>query len=157
INVLCLDNDSDNIVGKPFPTDGMITNNLELDYRYKMSGDKWGCIRLDLVKDNPFPSIKGKYYPENFLWYGLSKKYNIICFNKPLYRYYTTFTGISQTELNKTSLIPSRIRLKYKTWIISNFGYYILVHSPIDFLRISASIVKHSVLWLFRRLKGYKL
>lgn len=146
INVLCLDNDTEKVVGKPFPNDGMITNNIELDFKYKIKGDKWGCIRLDLIKNKPFPSIKGKYYPENYLWYDLAKKYKVICFNKALYRYYTTHTGITQTELTRISSAPSRIRLKYNIWVISNFGLYILVHSPKDYLLTLASIIKHSVL-----------
>jgi glycosyltransferase involved in cell wall biosynthesis len=142
INVLCFDNDNDKIVGKIFPYDGIKTNNLELDYKYKIKGDKWGCIRLDLLRDKQFPTIKGKYYPEAYLWYELSKNY------KALYRYYTTYSGITQTELNRSSSTPSKIRLKYNLWLLRNFGLYILGHSPKDFFLTSASIVKHSILSL---------
>ena len=97
INVLCLDNDSDKIVGTSFPADGLITNNIELEFGYKIKGEKWGCIRTDILKGRPFPIIKGSHFPESYLWYQFSRKYKVICFNKPLRRYYTTDTGIMQT------------------------------------------------------------
>ena len=99
INVLCLDNDTDKIVGTPFPEDGMRTNNIELEFGYRLSGEHWGCVRTDLLKARPFPIIKGSHFPESYLWYYFSKRYKVICFNKPLRRYYTTETGIMQTRV----------------------------------------------------------
>ena len=77
INVLCLDNDSQNIVGSPFPSD-----------------EKWGCIRTDLLKTRRFPIIKNTHYPEDYLWLHFAKRYQLICFNTALRRYYTTETKI---------------------------------------------------------------
>ncbi len=131
INVLCLDNDSDDIVGDPFPEDGMLSTNIELEIRYRLKGEKWGCVRTVLLKERPFPIIKGSHFPESWLWYHFSKKYKAICFNKPLRRYYTTATGIMQHELKKAhNPVQDRVNLKYYTWFLSNYGFYILRHSP---------------------------
>lgn len=131
INVLCLNNDSDDIVGDPFPVDGMLSTNIELELRYRLSGEKWGCIRTDLLKTRPFPIIKGSHFPESWLWYHFSKKYKAVCFNKPLRRYYTTATGIMQHELLKaTNPVQDRVNLKFYTWLFSNYGLYIIRHSP---------------------------
>ena len=43
INVLCYDNDSFNIVGDPFPKDGLITNNVELYLRRPLR--EYFCIK----------------------------------------------------------------------------------------------------------------
>ncbi len=138
INVLCLDNDSNDIVGDPFPVDGMLSTNIELEIRYLLRGEKWGCVRTDLLKKRPFPIIKGSHFPESWLWYHFSKRYKAICFNKPLRRYYTTATGIMQHELKKTSNpVQDRVNLKYYTWLMSNYGFYLLRHSP---RRLSQSV-----------------
>lgn len=131
INVLCLDNNSDKIVGTPFPEDGIITNNVELEYKYKIKGEKWGCIRTDILKSRPFPIIKGSHYPEGYLWYHFSRKYKVICFNKPLRRYYITDTGITQSALkNKSSRAQHKVNLKFYLWLNMKFGGYILLHYP---------------------------
>lgn len=135
INVLCLDNDSDKIVGTSFPADGLITNNVELEFGYKIKGEKWGCIRTDILKSRPFPIIKGSHFPESYLWYQFSRKYKVICFNKPLRRYYTTDTGIMQiAKRNKSSKAQHKVNLKYYLWLNTNFGGYILRHSPKSFI-----------------------
>ncbi len=135
INVLCLDNDSDKIVGTSFPADGLITNNVELEFGYKIKGEKWGCIRTDILKSRPFPIIKGSHFPESYLWYQFSRKYKVICFNKPLRRYYTTDTGIMQTtKRNKSSKAQHKVNLKYYLWLNTHFGGYILRHSPKSFI-----------------------
>ncbi len=131
INVLCLDNDSDDIVGDPFPEDGMLSTNIELELRYRLRGEKWGCVRTDLLKTRPFPIIKGSHFPESWLWYHFSKKYKAVCHNKPLRRYYTTATGIMQHELKKArNPVQDRVNIKYYLWLISRFGFYIFRHSP---------------------------
>ncbi|MDZ7634115.1 MAG: glycosyltransferase family A protein [Bacteroidales bacterium] len=53
INVLCLDNDSETVVGDSYPVDGMRTNNVQLEFGIN-SGEKWGCVRTDLLKSRPF-------------------------------------------------------------------------------------------------------
>lgn len=142
INVQCFDNDSNNFVGSLYPKDGMKSNNLELEYKYKVTGEKWGCIRVDLLKSRPFPIMKG-YFPENYLWLDIAKKYQVICFNKALRRYYTTDTGIIQSSKKKgDSLAQSKIMVKYNFWIISNFGLYIMIYAPIKFLKISYYMCK---------------
>ncbi|HBE39701.1 MAG TPA: hypothetical protein DDW27_00550 [Bacteroidales bacterium] len=144
INVLCLDNDSEAVVGDYYPFDGMRTTNVELELGYKLKGEKWGCVRTDLLKARPFPIIKGSHFPESWLWYHFSKNYKAICFNKPLRRYYTTATGIMQLELKKShNPVQDRINIKYYTWLISNFGFYILRHSPRVFSQ-SAKIMLRS-------------
>lgn len=151
INVLCLDNDNEDVVGDIFPVDGMRTTNVELEFDYKLHGEKWGCVRTDLLKSRPFPIIKGSHFPESYLWYHFSKKYKVICFNKPLRRYYTTDTGIMQHELkNVHNPAQVKINIKYYVWLLLNFGLYILLHSPAVFIQ-SVKILLKSVMKKLRR------
>lgn len=130
INVLCFDNDSDNIVGPPYPMDGMKSNNLELEYKLKVTGEKWGCIRLDLLKLRPFPIVKGSYFPESYLWLHIAKHHQAIYFNEPLRRYYTTLTGITQKPISESSIEEAKVKVRSYSWFLINFGFYILVNSP---------------------------
>jgi len=131
INVLCLDNDTANVVGPLFPTDGMITNNLELAFKYKLTGEKWGCIRTDVLLTRPLPIVKGSHYPESYVWYYLGKRYQVLCFNKPLRRYYTTDTGLIQSDLKERyNPAQNKVKMRYYFWLVTNFGPYMLKHSP---------------------------
>jgi glycosyltransferase involved in cell wall biosynthesis len=146
INVLCLDNDSANVVGNLFPVDGMRTNNLELAFKYKLKGEKWGCIRTDVLQARPFPIVKGSHFPEGYLWFHLSKNYKVLCFNKPLRRYYTTETGLIQSDL-KESYDPAqnKVKMRYYFWLIINFGFYMLRHSPESFLKSIKILIKSTL------------
>lgn len=143
INVLCLDNDTTNVVGPLFPVDGMKTNNLELAFKYKLTGEKWGCIRTDVLQTRYFPIVKGSHYPESYLWYHLGKRYKVLCFNKPLRRYYTTDTGIIQSDLKKTyDPAQNKVKMRYYFWLITNFGLYMLKHSPESLLNSIKILIK---------------
>ena len=134
INVLCLDNDSDNIVGDTYIEDGYVTNNFELKYKFNLNGEKWGCIKLALLKQYPFPEVKHSNYPEDYVWFTLSKKYRVICYNKPLRRYYTTNNGITsiQRVRNKSE---RKVYIRYYSWLLFHFGIRILIYSPKRFFK----------------------
>lgn len=51
------------IVGRPFPREGMITNAIDLRRHLKVRGDKLYIYKLKLIKKFPFPEFPG----ENFL------------------------------------------------------------------------------------------
>lgn len=154
VNVLCLDNDSDNVVGSTYPADGMEASNLELMYKYKMLGEKWGCIRVDLLKERPFPAVQGACAPLSFLWLSLSKAHKILCFNRALRRYYTTPSGITQTaHKNRYSLAKSKLILDYNYWFMKHFGLYVLRNSPKDFIQTIASTVMRSLILLAYKVK----
>lgn len=150
INVLCYDNETDNIVGDPFPIDGMKSSNLELEYKYKIKGEKWGCVRLDLLKTRPFPIVKSSYYPEGYLWLSIAKKYKAICINKALRRYFTTYTGISHTPLSERSVNQAKVLIKSSIWFLFNFGPYVLRYSPKVIYNTLAGIVLN-VMVIIRR------
>ena len=131
LNVLCYDNDSNVIVGDKFPVDEMRSNNLDLSYKYKLKGEKWGCIRVDLLQQRPFPAIASSHYPEGYLWFSLAKHYQVICFNEPLRRYYTTQTGIMQSAIQKKRTVKgAKVMLQYRIWFLRNFSGYLLRTAP---------------------------
>ena len=134
INVLCLDNDSNNIVGDKYLEDGYVTNNFELKYKLDLKGEKWGCIKLDLLKQYPFPEVKHSNYPEDYVWFTLSKAYKVICYNKPLRKYYTTNNGISSLQRVR-SKSERKVYIKYYSWLLFHFGYKILIYSPKRFFK----------------------
>lgn len=144
INVLCMDNDTNHIKGDQFPSDGYVSNNLELYYKLKIKGEKWGCVRVDLLKSRKFPIVKGSFYPESYLWLYFSKKFKVLCFNKPLRKYYTSPFGLTSMSSKKNiNLNQLKINLHYDFWLLINFGFYIARFSFVELLRIFYQILNN--------------
>ncbi len=53
VTVQCRDHRS-RLVGDPYPRDPMDVTPLEMVYRYKVRGEKWGFQRTDLLGMYPF-------------------------------------------------------------------------------------------------------
>ena len=75
VSVLCMDQNG-NLVGDLFPEDVMDSDSLELRYRYKVKGEKWGFQRTDILRRYPFPeNLKQTYVPEDIVWNKIARKY----------------------------------------------------------------------------------
>jgi glycosyltransferase involved in cell wall biosynthesis len=119
INVLCKNAETGEITGDVYPNDGMVSNNLELAFKYRIRGEKWGCIQLALLKERPFPEVNGSFFTENYLWFQLAKAYQVVCYNEPLRTYFTS-------EQNRVSNLTSRdvrnahAKYEYFQWQFKN-------------------------------------
>jgi hypothetical protein len=84
VTALCQDQYG-NIVGEKFPKDILDSDSLELRYRYKIKGDKWGFQRTDVMRMFPFPEFQGeKFVPENVVWGAIARHYKTRFVNVPL-------------------------------------------------------------------------
>ena len=100
INVLCKSNEGV-IVGDKYPYDGFISNNLDLYYKYRINGEKWGCIRTDLLRQYRLPEIIGRgSYIMNYIWFSIAKSHAVLCYNKALRVYDRDVQGIANTQIN---------------------------------------------------------
>lgn len=65
---LCED-EQGNLIGDGFPgTWGLDSDSLEIFYRYKVYGEKWGFTRTDLLTAHPFPEHLPGHVPEGVVW-----------------------------------------------------------------------------------------
>ncbi len=88
ITVLCKDEDGE-IVGEEFPFDEGISTYKDILYKHKVGGEKWGCIRVDVLKKYPFPTnFNVKYFPDAYVWDQIGFNYRMIFVNEPLRTYF---------------------------------------------------------------------
>lgn len=164
INVLCYDSQTGKIVGNKFPKDGMITNNLELKYKYKVIGEKWGCLRTDLLKKYKYPEIQGRgNYIQNYTWYSIANRYNNICYNEPIRIYYTDGKSITNLHKHKSfeKLLDSApVWFDYLIWHINNNKKWMLRYDKIEYIQSIVNIVRnglaleHSFFFMLQRVMG---
>ena len=88
VTALCK-NPSGRIVGDRFPDEYVDSTPSEIRYRYKVSGEKWGFQRTDVLRQFPFP-VPGsvKYVPEGVVWKAIGRRYLTRYVNEPLRIYY---------------------------------------------------------------------
>jgi len=158
VNALAINPQTGKIVGMPFPSSPMVSNNLELEYIYKTRGEKWGVIRTDALREFPFPrdpELQKSYLSESCVWFQLARKYKVLCVNEPL-RFFYRDSPISVTTLQDAGGVTNRLmshlpaRYYFKNWNLNaNLDY--LAHAPKDLVKTSLDVwisglgYKHSI------------
>ncbi len=77
---LCADRNG-NIIGDRYPIEAEHSTLRERQYVHKVRGEKWGCMRMDICREYPFPDIDG-FVPEGLVWLDIAKKYKDYCINE---------------------------------------------------------------------------
>jgi glycosyltransferase involved in cell wall biosynthesis len=85
---LCQDQNG-RLVGSRFPSDPLDCSAAELEYRHKVRGEKWGCLRLDVLRQFPYPDdVPGNFIPESYIWCQVSRRYQTRHINEELRIYW---------------------------------------------------------------------
>ena len=79
-----------NLIGTEFPRSPLDSDSLELRYRYKVRGDKWGFQRTDVLRRFPPPETATYvgYVPESIVWTAIAREYRTRYVNERLRIYY---------------------------------------------------------------------
>ena len=120
------------LVGTKFPNDITDSDSLEIRYKFKVKGEKWGFHRTDVLKKFPFPGtdLKG-YVPESVVWNAISREYKTRYINKVLRIYYCNESDRSDqvTDKNKSIEQTGGLVLRYQLVLNTNligFGMHLL-------------------------------
>lgn len=85
------------IVGTRFPEDVFDSNSLEICYRYRVTGEKWGFQRTDVLRDFPFPEEVRGHLPEGVIWSAIAARYKTRFINEVLRIYHDERDSITRT------------------------------------------------------------
>ncbi len=82
---LCVD-EQGRLIGDRFPSDILDSDPIELRFRYKVHGEKWGFQRVDVMRQFELPIIEGYsgYIPETLLWDAIGRRYRTRYVNEVL-------------------------------------------------------------------------
>ena len=77
------------IIGGEFPEDIFISTGLEMNFKYKLKGERAGCMRTDILKQYPLPEPNDvNFIFESTMWYKIDRDFKTICVNDS-FKYYT--------------------------------------------------------------------
>lgn len=77
------------LVGDLFPHDPTDVSGLDLIYRWKVDGEKWGFTRTDILREYPYPEdVRNTYIPEGIVWRRIARRFKTRFVNDVLRIYY---------------------------------------------------------------------
>ncbi|RYD97536.1 MAG: glycosyltransferase family 2 protein [Sphingobacteriales bacterium] len=75
-----------NLIGSGTGVDEEIMNVFDFRYKRKIAGDMCEVFKTSVLKEFPFPEIKGeRFCPEALVWNRIGTKYPLLWFNAPIY------------------------------------------------------------------------
>ena len=141
VTALCIDQQG-RAVGNRFPHDITDSDSLEIRYKFKVHGEKWGFHRTDVLRDYPFPEIaKQQYVPEGLVWTKIARRYKTRFVNEPLRIYYieeaATLTTVYGRTPGKNAVAGQLQHLAALNDHIDFFRY-----APVEFCRSAIHYVR---------------
>ncbi len=102
--VSCRTCNTDNkINGCSLPSEYVDCSDLDFRFKNKITGELWGMTRLEIIKNHPYPTVKGlHFYPENIYWNNIGRKYITRFIDLPL-RIYINDQANALTDKNNSS------------------------------------------------------
>jgi glycosyltransferase involved in cell wall biosynthesis len=127
VTVLCKDQNG-RLIGKKFPQDIIDSDSLEIFYKYKLKGEKWGFHRTEVLKEFPFPIINSvNFVPESIIWNAIARKFQTRFVNEPLRIYFKKENRGSEqlSRPNKPSAQAAAYLLSHSTVLNGEIDYFL--------------------------------
>jgi glycosyltransferase involved in cell wall biosynthesis len=143
VTALCM-NERGGLIGDKFPLDVLDSDSMEIRYRYKVKGDKWGFHRTEVLQNFPFPDSYRGLVPEGVVWSAIASKYKTRFINEMLHVYWSDENADSD-QLTKESN-PFKYAAGLALWhqSILNHDIVWLRFAPEQFLRSAVHYVRFS-------------
>ncbi len=133
VTALCVDEDG-LLVGDEFPSDVTDSDSLEMTYRFKVQGEKWGFHRTEVLKKFPFPNLEGEtVYPEGIVWNAIAREFRTRYVNEPLRIYFMRDKDYGRRRWWGSMKRARGIMLRHET--ILNYDIDWFKYAPGKFLR----------------------
>jgi glycosyltransferase involved in cell wall biosynthesis len=137
------------IVGEKFPEDMVDCSNLDMLYKYKVEGEKYGFNRTDVLKKYPFPEHLEGYVSERVVWDTIGLEYKTRFINKVVRIYYQD--GDNQITRLKKFSPGQRYTAAYSTSVELDCAM------PKWFLYSPIKLILRSARWTFFVLHAKKI
>jgi glycosyltransferase involved in cell wall biosynthesis len=95
----CMD-EFGNVIGTPFPRSVVDAYPTEFLCKQRITGEKWGFHRTQVLREFPFPEIAGeRFVPEGLVWNRIGKRYKVRFVSDPLRIYKLQPDGLSSSSV----------------------------------------------------------
>jgi len=143
VSVLCVDQ-LGRPVGSRFPHDPTDSDSLEIFYRHKVTGEKWGFHRTDVARNYEFPELADCFVTESVVWNQIARSYKTRFVNEPLKIYYTEPAEDSLTK--RAADVEDRAPMfAFSNRLTLNDDLDWFRAAPMRFLKTAANYTRYSL------------
>ena len=149
---LCITSDG-SLHGNAFPYDTIDSDYLETRNYYKIRGEKRNAIRLEVLREYPYPAFTGEYHVRpSYIWKKISHKYKFRYINKPL-----QIVDISSSGLTKSSSKRRLLNVKglFNYWR-EDISYHLVFLDKRTRIKHYAEYCRYGLHCKFNIVKQYK-
>src|SRR5574338_863186 len=142
ISGLCVYEDG-RLVGDRFPCAEWIDSDfLEIRYRYRVSGEKWGFAKTELHRLFKFPEDVPGHVPENVVWSRIASQYKIRFINEVV-RVYIQEPSEGSSQITHSGN-PKRVAPGMVVWkrMVLSEEIHWFRYAPVSFLLDAARLVR---------------
>ncbi len=141
VTALCQDEKGE-LVGTAFPKSPLDCTAAALEYHFRVKGEKWGCLRADVLRQFPFPDdVPGHFIPESYIWVQVSRHYQTRHVNEVLRVYWTDAPSLVHGRPNpKTNAAGHRLMFQ----MVLNHESRWFSTAPARLLRAAAQFARFS-------------
>ncbi len=132
-------------IGPAYPQDGMISNDLEMKFKYRVGGEKYGCIRTDIMAEFPNQEVKGSYLCENTVWFRIAAKYKKVFLNEAVRVYEIGSDSIQKRSLAQ-DIKNAESRIVAELIYINEFYAWYSKYNFKSALRLPLAVLKSAFL-----------
>jgi glycosyltransferase involved in cell wall biosynthesis len=141
VTCLCIDQEG-NLVGDRFPDEVTDSDSLEILYRYRVGGEKWGFQRRDVLLEHLLPEVLPReYVPEVLAWARIARKYRTRFVNEALRIYYVDRRSMVTGQ--PAGKFAAGRRLAHQLVLNEQLDYFRF--HPLHFLRSAGQYVRLSL------------
>jgi glycosyltransferase involved in cell wall biosynthesis len=145
VSGLCVDQRGA-VLGDRFPRDVLDSDSIELVYRYKVKGDKFGFHKTEVLRRHPFPEPPGvKFVAEGVLWFAIARKFKTRFVNERLLRVYRA-ARIGKDNLSALTSATAIGRLVFHRAVLNEHCAYLFPLWPSGILRSLINYSRYSFL-----------
>lgn len=153
------------IIGRGLPQDVIDCDAMEIRYKYHVRGDLKEVYRTEVLREFPFPEIKGeRFCPEQLVWFRIAQKYKLRYINKPIYKVEYQPDGITSGIVKARMESPVATCMTYSEMLAYSIPFIQKIKAAINYWRFrccvqtkTSQVPRVKYYWRIFRPMGYMM
>lgn len=132
------------VIGHPLI--GVDASEIDLRYKYHVCGDMCEVFRTEVLRDFPFPELKGeRFCPESLVWNRIARKYRLHVFPKVVYLRDYLDGGLTDNIVRIRMNSPVASMMTYAEMLDLDIPWSQKVKAAINYYRFKACLTAEHV------------
>jgi glycosyltransferase involved in cell wall biosynthesis len=143
VTALCMD-PRGRLIGRPIPGAPVDSDFIEMRYRVKNRGERWGFHRTAVLREFPFPFVdEPAFCPEGLVWSAIARRYKTRYVNEPLRIYHAHERPDQLTARDRGMRHATVLAAWHRCVMNDHFGWF--RRAPAEFLRSGVHFIRFSL------------